>query len=506
MFEEPTGKAVWFPKEWNGHKWFWCGEATNGHCERYRQHKGKDCKSRNHVPDHIKNKNDSSINEQTTESSTTKQKSSNSNKKVTFNETPKTKKKLKLTTAIASVVPQEEEDGDYWSPSFTSSIVTYLHSFYISCLLFLHYIISNDSFTLFTNFIHCIFTIIFLPLHYIPYHRKRKPNRYFSHRKGRPWNQYKTIISLSTLIAMSSTTHYNTYHSYDTDSVPIGIDNRCSACISHCTDDFVGPLLPCNRVIKGYNGSLTRNIKRGTLRWFWTDDQGRIHEHLIPNSYYSPSGGVRLLSPQHWSQTNKKSNKIKPSCTTNHKEIKLCWGNDKFAKTVPLSKDNNVATFHSAPGYNKFTVFESKINDEEKKEECSPQPLVVNDTEILDYDKVLWLPVESSEYSTPEPIKAWKPSILDKSLNSSDTSDLIRQEQLENRKQRFLRLHQDNKHIPFPRLREMAKQGEAPAEFINCPTPACLACLYGRATKRPWRNKTPKNKAPTVKLTKPGQA
>ena len=33
----------------------------------------------------------------------------------------------------------------------------------------------------------------------------------------------------------------------DTDSVPIGIDNRCSLCISHVPEDFVGNLIPSNR-------------------------------------------------------------------------------------------------------------------------------------------------------------------------------------------------------------------------------------------------------------------
>ena len=29
---------------------------------------------------------------------------------------------------------------------------------------------------------------------------------------------------------------------FDTDSKPIGVDNRCSVCISHYIDDFIGPL------------------------------------------------------------------------------------------------------------------------------------------------------------------------------------------------------------------------------------------------------------------------
>jgi hypothetical protein len=37
-----------------------------------------------------------------------------------------------------------------------------------------------------------------------------------------------------------------------TDSAPIGIDNRCTGCISHQTKDFKGPLQESNRAIKGF--------------------------------------------------------------------------------------------------------------------------------------------------------------------------------------------------------------------------------------------------------------
>ena len=37
---------------------------------------------------------------------------------------------------------------------------------------------------------------------------------------------------------------------FDSDSEPIGIDNRCSGCISHRIEDFDGPLIDSNRSIK----------------------------------------------------------------------------------------------------------------------------------------------------------------------------------------------------------------------------------------------------------------
>ena len=52
---------------------------------------------------------------------------------------------------------------------------------------------------------------------------------------------------------------YNTYDSglererrFDTESFIIGVYNRCSGCISHEVEDFVGPLKDCHIFIKGF--------------------------------------------------------------------------------------------------------------------------------------------------------------------------------------------------------------------------------------------------------------
>ena len=86
---------------------------------------------------------------------------------------------------------------------------------------------------------------------------------------------------------------------FDTDVKPIGVDNRCSACISPYIEDFIGPLEDTNKTIKGFAGARTDNPKMGTLRWQWADDSGKRDTFEIPNSYYVPSCKLRLLSPQH---------------------------------------------------------------------------------------------------------------------------------------------------------------------------------------------------------------
>ena len=147
---------------------------------------------------------------------------------------------------------------------------------------------------------------------------------------------------------------------FDTDAKPIGVDNRCSACISPYIEDFIGPLEDTNKTIKGFAGARTNNPKIGTLRWQWSDDSGKIHTFEIPNSYYVPSCELRLLSPQHWAQTRNPVDRETTRCITSSVNIYLRWtnGDENYELTLPLNKrGSNVGTLYSHPGYNKYDLF-----------------------------------------------------------------------------------------------------------------------------------------------------
>jgi hypothetical protein len=58
-------------------------------------------------------------------------------------------------------------------------------------------------------------------------------------------------------------------------------------------------------------------------------------------------------------------------------------------------------------------------------------------------------------------------------------------------------------HLPFANIRLMAARKEIPSWLTNCRIPKCQSCLYGKATKRPWRTK---GQSGTLKeVTLPGQ-
>ena len=91
-----------------------------------------------------------------------------------------------------------------------------------------------------------------------------------------------------TVMVLSSTTAAQNHTSFDTDSYPVGVDNRCLGCISHKVTNFIEELVDCNRTIKVFSGTRTTNIKMGTMKWSWLDDEGMVTTHCILNSYYAP--------------------------------------------------------------------------------------------------------------------------------------------------------------------------------------------------------------------------
>ena len=71
---------------------------------------------------------------------------------------------------------------------------------------------------------------------------------------------------------------------WDADSAVVGIDNRCTVCISHEAQYFIVELKDSNRAIKGFGGTKQCNVRKGTIKWHWEDINGKIHKFVIPNS------------------------------------------------------------------------------------------------------------------------------------------------------------------------------------------------------------------------------
>ena len=91
--------------------------------------------------------------------------------------------------------------------------------------------------------------------------------------------------------------HLGENGTFDTDSKLVGIDNRCSTCISHNRADFPGKLTKCARPIKGFGGTKYFEVWTGTLIWRWDDDHGK--QHSLPSPSPTISLLVRCVSSAH---------------------------------------------------------------------------------------------------------------------------------------------------------------------------------------------------------------
>jgi hypothetical protein len=76
----------------------------------------------------------------------------------------------------------------------------------------------------------------------------------------------KRALMAYAAIAMTATAQSATIPTrFDTDSSPLGIDNRCTACISHRIEDFIDVPQATNKVIKGVGGAKLSDVMIGTI-------------------------------------------------------------------------------------------------------------------------------------------------------------------------------------------------------------------------------------------------
>ena len=333
--------------------------------------------------------------------------------------------------------------------------------------------------------------------------RKRIAARMHKSNKNERWlKDIAEIIVCPVLALMANRKQRNTHSGqrramFDTDSESIGIDNRCSACISNKVEDFIGQLIASNRTIKGFGGNHIRNIMSGTIMWKWEDDKGKIHHFKIPNSYYVPDGGMRLLSPQHWAQSQikqRRSNQNGIGSNTYHDRMTIYWNDKEDRLTVPISSENNVATFRTAPGYSKFKLFcdQAKIVYDE---ECL-NPMICHPTEVVEdeeqendaREKLEWPTQGHGPRESQFDING-KTEGVERIQGNDDRENMINR----TASSELLTIHQKYGHISFQRLKEMAKQGVINPKYANCQTPSCSACMYAKAKRKRWRDKPRKD-------------
>jgi hypothetical protein len=92
--------------------------------------------------------------------------------------------------------------------------------------------------------------------------------------------------------------------------------------------DYVSPPRRVHVKVKGIGGSVVVTHK-GKARWSVEDDQGHRHTWLIPDTYFNASTPYRLLSPQHWAQTQNDGRGT--WAATYHDAVEMFWRGNKFS-------------------------------------------------------------------------------------------------------------------------------------------------------------------------------
>ena len=239
----------------------------------------------------------------------------------------------------------------------------------------------------------------------------------------------------------------------------------------------------------------------GSVKWRISDDQGIDHDIIIDDVLYVPQAQVRLLCPQQWAQQVKlKSPSETGTYSVNHSEgIILFWNNSKSSKTIPWSKNTNTAYFRTSPSFNNFEKFHriSSVHIEEPE-----STLVYVNEQTIEED---FNSSKSSELSMNSI------SNSPNELNLEPISRLISKEMSESELQaqsdqaELLRWHIRLSHISFKKLKLLCLIGILPKRLAHVAAPKCLSCIYGKMTRRPWRNKSSNSRIKVTIVTQPGQ-
>jgi hypothetical protein len=91
------------------------------------------------------------------------------------------------------------------------------------------------------------------------------------------------------------------------------------------------------------------------------------------------------MSSQHWAQTQRDKTNGTSTETLNNK-VTLFWNGRKNKLTIPLGKDDNVTTMHSAQGFRKYGAFCTTTGLESAPDDYA-NPIVAEETLIVTDDE-----------------------------------------------------------------------------------------------------------------------
>ena len=288
---------------------------------------------------------------------------------------------------------------------------------------------------------------------------------------------------------------------YDSDSTWVGIDSLSTYCITNDVNDYTEPPSAIRREVRGIqkDPAFITFVGKGSFRI--TEEGGATVELPVDKLYYCSSAPVKILSPQHLDKMfRKKNNKnyFRASVDSDGCNIQWAFNGKEHYKIITINGKTGVPLCKTAPGYSKIARYITNntaiLEDEEhmnlvmsavNKQERNEQPLIQKYDLSIDDAKKEPIPLSFHDEKTTVDV--------DKDLSSMDPTSVM------------LYLHCKLGHIPFMTMRNMAKVGLLPKKIIKCREPKCSSCLFGAATRRAWRTKSPiKQIGRQYQITAPG--
>ena len=120
---------------------------------------------------------------------------------------------------------------------------------------------------------------------------------------------WTTSIIFSVVMTTTSPQSYNVAEvpPFDTNLQLVGVDNRCSVCITNVRSDIPGEIVACNRSIRGFGGTKVWNAWMGTINWDIEDDEGVANRNMSKSKGWTLQSSLLTL----WMEKTRVNNQTK---------------------------------------------------------------------------------------------------------------------------------------------------------------------------------------------------
>jgi hypothetical protein len=305
---------------------------------------------------------------------------------------------------------------------------------------------------------------------------------------------------------------------FDGQTFLMAIDTGCSYCITNDDSHFVGEIETVSMTVKGIGGKQVVANKKGTVKWSYLNDDGCVHDQYIPNTYFNKESPYCLYSPQHVAliASNDDPNEDSTCVITYAEKLVLLWEQGTQKRTVLIDPATNIFLMQLAPAFERFHAFNSTIEEIDDEMYEMHNPNIVSDTESDDESVISEMeqhePTIPSNMgnnqpivlNVPEPVNIHDrrhpdlPDSVFNQINFNGEVEMLPTEDVEiqanTTQAQLLAWHYRLGHIPFAKIRQMASRGDLPIGLATCQIPKCAACMYGKATRRARRTKSPVGK------------